>query len=150
MKEKYMITGMTCSACSARVDKCVRKLDGVKDVNVNLLTNSMSVVYDESVLNPDTIVGAVTDAGYGAYLDQPAAAALLLGYGARQKARCAGRANEEHEAPPYRIVCFFNSTHVYLYGLHGGAAAARLFRRHGRRGGLWINAVSSVPSHYLC
>ena len=70
MKEKYMITGMTCSACSARVDKCVRKLDGVKDVNVNLLTNSMSVVYDESVLNPDTIVGAVTDAGYGAYLDQ--------------------------------------------------------------------------------
>lgn len=79
MKEKYMITGMTCSACSARVDKCVRKLDGVKDVNVNLLTNSMSVVYDESVLNPDTIVGAVTDAGYGAYLDQPAAAAPASG-----------------------------------------------------------------------
>ncbi|MBR6682854.1 MAG: heavy-metal-associated domain-containing protein, partial [Firmicutes bacterium] len=46
MKEKYNVTGMTCSACSSRVDKCVRKLDGVKDVNVNLLTNSMNVVYD--------------------------------------------------------------------------------------------------------
>ena len=74
MKEKYTVTGMTCSACSARVDKCVRKLDGVKEVNVNLLTNSMSVVYDESILQSDAIVAAVVDAGYGAALDQPSAA----------------------------------------------------------------------------
>lgn len=73
MKEKYTITGMTCSACSARVDKCVRKLDGVKDVNVNLLTNSMSVVYDEAILQDSAIVSAVTEAGYGAFPEKPTA-----------------------------------------------------------------------------
>ncbi len=73
MKEKYTITGMTCSACSARVDKCVRKLDGVKDVNVNLLTNSMSVIYDETILPAASIVSAVTDAGYGAFPEKASA-----------------------------------------------------------------------------
>ena len=38
MKEKFDVTGMTCSACSSRVEKCVRKLEGVKEVSVNLLT----------------------------------------------------------------------------------------------------------------
>ena len=73
MKEKYNVTGMTCSACSSRVDKCVRKLDGVKEVNVNLLTNSMNVIYDETRLQSSTIISAVVAAGYGASLDQPSA-----------------------------------------------------------------------------
>ncbi len=73
MKEKYNVTGMTCSACSSRVDKCVRKLDGVKDVNVNLLTNSMNVIYDENMIQGSDIVSAVVAAGYGASLDQPSA-----------------------------------------------------------------------------
>ncbi len=73
MKEKYNVTGMTCSACSARVDKCVRKLDGVKDVNVNLLTNSMNVIYDENVIQGSAIVSAVVAAGYGASPDQSSA-----------------------------------------------------------------------------
>ncbi len=73
MKEKYNVTGMTCSACSSRVDKCVRKLEGVKDVNVNLLTNSMNVIYDENIIQSSAIVSAVVAAGYGASLDQPSA-----------------------------------------------------------------------------
>ena len=73
MKEKYNVTGMACSACSSRVDKCVRKLDGVKDVNVNLLTNSMNVIYDENVIQSSAIVSAVVAAGYGASPDQPSA-----------------------------------------------------------------------------
>ena len=44
--EKYQITGMSCAACSARVDKAVRHLAGVREVSVNLLTNSMLVSYD--------------------------------------------------------------------------------------------------------
>ena len=48
MKQKFDVTGMTCSACSAHVEKSVRKLDGVVEVNVNLLQNSMSVEYDEN------------------------------------------------------------------------------------------------------
>ena len=42
-KEQFTITGMTCSACSARVEKAVAKVDGTKDVSVNLLTNSMQL-----------------------------------------------------------------------------------------------------------
>ena len=47
-KEQFHITGMTCSACSSRVEGCVVKLPGVKEVSVNLLKNSMVVSYDES------------------------------------------------------------------------------------------------------
>lgn len=59
---------MTCSACSAAVEKSVRKLKGVNFVNVNLLLKSMEVEYDEKIQNSETIVKAVKDAGYGATL----------------------------------------------------------------------------------
>ena len=66
--EKYLISGMSCAACSARVDKSIRTLKGVKEVNVNLLTNSMVVSYDEKLVNEKKIVDAVNKAGYGATL----------------------------------------------------------------------------------
>lgn len=68
LDEKYLITGMSCAACSARVDKTVRSLKGVKEVNVNLLTNSMVVSYDEKAIDSDSITEAVKKAGYGATL----------------------------------------------------------------------------------
>lgn len=64
-KEKFDITGMTCSACSARVEKTVSDMDGTCDVNVNLLKNSMVVSFDDSI-NEQDIVKAVEKAGYGA------------------------------------------------------------------------------------
>ncbi len=67
MKQKFAVTGMTCSACSAHVDKAVRKLDGVTEVNVNLLGGSMTVEWNGS-LTEDGIIAAVVSAGYGAYL----------------------------------------------------------------------------------
>ncbi len=66
MTGKFDITGMTCSACSARVDKAVRSLDGVNEVNVNLLMNNMSVDYDGDAVTEGEIIGAVIAAGYGA------------------------------------------------------------------------------------
>ena len=66
MKKSFNVTGMTCSACSAHVEKSVKKLDGIKSVNVNLLQNSMSVEYDEGILSDDNIIKAVSDSGYGA------------------------------------------------------------------------------------
>ena len=66
-KEKFDITGMTCSACSARVEACVKKLGGVKEVSVNLLKNTMSLSYDEKQLSVDDIVKSVEKAGYGAF-----------------------------------------------------------------------------------
>lgn len=67
MKEKkFDITGMTCSACSSRVEKATSKLEGMGDVSVNLLTNSMKVQYDEDQLSMEDIIEAVEKAGYGA------------------------------------------------------------------------------------
>ncbi len=64
--EKYNVTGMTCAACQANVTRCVQKLDGVREVNVSLLANQMTVSYDEGKVNPQSIVQAVTEIGYGA------------------------------------------------------------------------------------
>ncbi len=65
-KQKYTVTGMTCSACSSHVEKSVCKLSGMGDVTVNLLTNSMQVQYDENLCSEDSIIEAVEKAGYGA------------------------------------------------------------------------------------
>ena len=71
MKQQFTVTGMTCSACSAHVERAVSKVDGVSDLAVSLLTNSMSVTYDESKTSPQVIIAAVTAAGYGASLSAP-------------------------------------------------------------------------------
>lgn len=65
-EEKFDITGMTCSACSARVEKAAAKLDGMECVSVNLLTSSMKAEFDETALSPEDIIQAVEKAGYGA------------------------------------------------------------------------------------
>ena len=65
-KKKFNVTGMTCSACSAHVEKAVSKVPGVQSVAVSLLTNTMQVQYDEGATNPDAIIAAVVKAGYSA------------------------------------------------------------------------------------
>ena len=70
MKQKFNITGMTCSACSAHVEKAVRKLEGVRSADVSLMTNSMTAEFDETVLSAGDIVKAVEASGYGASLPQ--------------------------------------------------------------------------------
>ena len=75
MKQKFQITGMTCSACSAHVEKAVNKLPGIHSASVSLLSNSMVAEYDEGVLSSQDIIRAVTDAGYGASLPAEGTAA---------------------------------------------------------------------------
>ena len=62
--EKFNVGGMTCAACQANVTKCVLKIDGVEDVNVNLLAGNMTVRYDETRSDSDTISAAVCAIGY--------------------------------------------------------------------------------------
>lgn len=66
MVQKFDITGMTCSACSAHVEKSVKALRGVNSVNVNLLMNSMQVDFDENTVGINDIISAVKSGGYGA------------------------------------------------------------------------------------
>lgn len=68
MKERYHISGMTCSACSSHVEKAANKLEGVEKASVNLLTETMEIEYDESKVQRDGIIQAVEKAGYGAEL----------------------------------------------------------------------------------
>ncbi len=71
-KAHFSVTGMSCSACSARVDKCVRALPGVREVEVNLLTGSMVADFDEARLKEDDIIATVVTAGYGAAVQDAA------------------------------------------------------------------------------
>jgi copper-(or silver)-translocating P-type ATPase len=66
MKEKFDVMGMTCSACSAHVEKSVAKVNGVDKVAVSMLQNSMTVEFDAETTNPEEIIKAVEKGGYGA------------------------------------------------------------------------------------
>ena len=75
--QQYEVTGMSCAACSARVEKAVRKVPGVTECSVSLLTNSMGV---EGTADSAAIIAAVQAAGYGAA--QKGAGAQICGPGA--------------------------------------------------------------------
>ena len=68
LKEKFNITGMNCSACSSHIEKAVSKLNGINNVNVNLLTNSMEVDFNHHMLTTSDIINTVVNSGYGASL----------------------------------------------------------------------------------
>ena len=63
MKQQFDITGMSCAACSAKVEKAVSKLDGINECSVNLLTNTLIT---EGEVDDSVIIDAVRKAGYGA------------------------------------------------------------------------------------
>ncbi len=69
---KFDVSGMTCAACSTRVEKAVSNLNGVDNVSVNLLKNNMTVSFDEQTLGKEDIIKAVKNAGYGASAEQDA------------------------------------------------------------------------------
>lgn len=68
MESKFSVTGMSCSACSARVERVVGRMEGMNQVTVNLLTNSMQVNYDADKITDEMIIQVVEKAGYGATL----------------------------------------------------------------------------------
>ncbi|MBQ8209250.1 MAG: heavy metal translocating P-type ATPase [Clostridia bacterium] len=74
MKQRFNITGMSCSACSAAVERSVNRLAGIKSCQVSLLTNSMTAEFDENITSSAEIISAVKSAGYGAEI-----------YGAKQE-----------------------------------------------------------------
>ena len=67
MKKKYTITGMTCAACSAGIERTVKKLNGVASAAVSLMGESMEAEFDETLVSDEEIKSAVTALGYGAY-----------------------------------------------------------------------------------
>ena len=78
MEQKFNVTGMTCSACSSKVEREVSKLEGINKVTVNLLTNSMQVDFDENITSNSKIIATVVKAGYDASAMGAKAFAALL------------------------------------------------------------------------
>jgi heavy metal translocating P-type ATPase len=107
---KFDVTGMTCSACSAHVEESVRKLSGVAAVNVNLLTNSMTVEGDAAQLDEEAIIAAVRNAGYNAF------AHAQSGQAARQGVQPVDHVQNEMVRMKIRLVvsCFFTLPLFYL------------------------------------
>ncbi len=95
--EQYNVTGMSCAACSARVEKAVSKVEGVTSCSVSLLTNSMGV---EGSASASDIIKAVTDAGYGASLkDGNSASGKKTGLTASEKLKAEEEALKDTETP---------------------------------------------------
>lgn len=67
MKKDFKVTGMTCAACSSRVERVLNKMEGVTKAEVNLATEDLHIDYDDSKLNTQDIIGKIEKAGYGAY-----------------------------------------------------------------------------------
>lgn len=80
--KQYIVTGMSCAACSARVEKAVNQVPGVTVCSVSLLTNSMGV---EGTASPEEVIRAVTDAGYGAQLKDAAVQKRSMDYAAQEE-----------------------------------------------------------------
>ena len=89
--KQYNVTGMSCAACSARVEKAVGKVPGVTSCSVSLLTNSMGV---EGTASPETVIRAVQEAGYGA--SEKGAAKQAVSMAENEKAL------EDHATPALR------------------------------------------------
>ena len=107
--QKFDVTGMTCAACQAHVQKAVDKVPGVTACAVNLLTNSMTVSYDEGATSPEGIIHAVENAGYGASL--PGTAAVPS----------AGQAEQAHAGEvKHRIIASAGFLIVLMYIGMGG------------------------------
>ena len=106
--KQYTVTGMSCAACSSRVEKAVSKVPGVTACSVSLLTNSMGV---EGDVPPETVIHAVEDAGYGA---------SLKGQGAAAQAQSASEAEDalkDRETPvlKHRLIASLGFLAVLMY-----------------------------------
>ncbi len=110
--EQYTVTGMSCAACSARVEKAVSKVPGVTSCSVSLLTNSMGV---EGTASAADIIAAVTEAGYGAAPKSGAKAAGQAGSaGASASLAAAEDALKDRETPvlKHRLLMYFSMGHM--------------------------------------
>lgn len=118
MHEKFQVTGMSCSACSARVEKTVSKLYGISSVTVNLLTNSMIVDYDDTQISSADICKAVEGAGYGAMPDIPSNTKSASGKSndTNQGMRSARQLNEEAmKNMRFRLIVSFIFMTILMY-----------------------------------
>lgn len=141
---QFNVTGMSCAACSSRVEKAVSALRGVSAAEVNLLTNSLKATFDENMLDVSDIERAVCDAGYGA---------SERSAGGRGKARVAASpetdARSSARGARARLMWSLALLAPLMWlsmGPMGGLARSRHARRSSGRADDGLHAVSAVAS----
>lgn len=112
MQEKYDVTGMSCAACSSRVEKAVSTLPGMEECSVNLLKNSMVVQYDEHALTGAEIIQAVEKAGYGASLQTDTKTGSSA---AKAESDSSAAAKKEYQKMRQRVIWSFVFTVPLFY-----------------------------------
>ena len=121
MKERYHVTGMSCSACSSHVEKAVNKLENVEKASVNLLTETMDVTYDETKITSTEIIDAVVKAGYGASVMTEGSAAGAGGQSTFGNAGSTGKStadgNQELQQKLARMGLDVDESHFYTSAL---------------------------------
>ena len=120
-KETYDITGMSCAACSARIEKGISGMEGMQQCSVNLLKNSMTVSYDEAELDSGKIIHQVEDIGYGASLHQTQGS-KTTGASGREKNGATDAAAAAAETD--RFVSLYDPAVLHFDGTYGWLAAA--------------------------
>ena len=140
MQEKYNVTGMTCAACQARVQKSVSNLTGVQECNVNLLKNSMVVTYDDKNVNRGQIIAAVEKAGYGASLQQAKGKSAAQAVSPVDTVK---KGIRNDEAPGHLVLRIHHSAVLHFHGAHDGLAAAGLLSGDGKLHDLRPDLVSA-------
>lgn len=112
MQEKYDITGMSCAACSTRIEKSVSALSGMEECSVNLLKNSMTVNYNGDLLNSTQIIQAVEKAGYGASIQAKNQNHSVAG---TPRTEATNTAKKEYELMKRRVIWSFIFTIPLFY-----------------------------------
>jgi len=142
--EKFDVVGMSCAACAAHIEKEVGKLEGVKKVNVNLLTNSMVVDFEESNVDTDKIEEAVVEAGYEAHVKSSAEQAASRE--TKKNRFCSKRTTGNAET----LVDYFRflvTVTVFVYGFHAGLVYTGFFQGRRKCNGFCFYAVFVDSSH---
>ena len=104
MKKDFKVTGMTCAACSSRVERVLNKMEGVTKAEVNLATEDLHIDYDDSKLNTQDIIGRIEKAGYGAY-----------------EVKEDTKIDEAFKEKIYTFINFCSSIALYINGTHDGS-----------------------------
>ena len=131
---------MTCSACSAHVEKSVKKLNGVKSVNVNLLQNNMHVDFDETAVSVDDIINAVVSGGYGA---------SVAGKNKKRKTN-KSTMKFQYEVQTYCVACLPCAANVHFNGTYVGLAVFEHVSRCRKRNNIALTQMLlTLPIMYV-
>ena len=135
-KVKLNVTGMSCAACSAHVEKALGKTEGVQQATVSLMTNSASVTFDENIVSAAQLIEAVEKSGYGASVASNEAKAPKKD-AVKQQAEMQKKEIAASETPADRFGCLYCFIVLCLHGTYVFLAAAGDF--------CWVTATS-LPS----